>query len=293
MATRFRSYGLLDCRSPVEWSHPLNRGLVGEWAVTSLSGWRGASVARNLVRGGKIPYDGTFNSTGVTWQGLTSPGGYGSLKFGGGASDNITLWSSSVLPISGTKASACCWIYPTGSLTAYQTVFDWGGSSITRNLSAFLGGVASHLFVAFADTSGAELSSSTDAWVANLWQHLCVTCDGSTITAYRNGNFFALSGTGIGAGMTLQPFLWGGNPSDVGAAFTGYQDDLIVANRCWSANEVAALYLESRQGNPNRWRWVRGTVYSFPGTTPAGARVNVAAYMKRSVRISPSLGATR
>src|SRR6185437_5647427 len=52
-----RGAKLLDARCPIEWSHPLNRGLEANWAVPPLSGWRGALVLRDLVRGGKAPND--------------------------------------------------------------------------------------------------------------------------------------------------------------------------------------------------------------------------------------------
>ncbi len=59
---------LLDVRCPIDWQHPLNRGLVSEWAVPPLSGWRGGNTLRDLVRGAKPANDGTLNG-GVTWQG--------------------------------------------------------------------------------------------------------------------------------------------------------------------------------------------------------------------------------
>jgi len=285
-----RGAKLLDARCPIEWSHPLNRGLEANWAVPPLSGWRGALVLRDLVRGGKAPNDGTFSGA-VTWAGHSHTGGNGSLQFGGASTDHIQLWTSSVLPIAGKAASAAVWFKPTGSLTSFQTILDWGSGSSNRMFSLFLGGNPNQLWVAIANTTGTDINL-TQSWLANTWQHLAVTCDGSNVAVYRNGQNIGSGnvGTGnIGPGMTFAPFQWGGNPSGGGQPFQGYQDDLIVYNRALSSADVAALYDQARRGNPDRWRWLRRVTYFVGSSSPPTTTLFRRTMSRRTGSRSPAL----
>jgi hypothetical protein len=76
-------HGFIDTACPVDWAHPLNRGLVADWTILPIPGWRGGLTLRDLVRGGRRPNDGTLTA-GPTWGGAKGrPGGFGSLNTNG------------------------------------------------------------------------------------------------------------------------------------------------------------------------------------------------------------------
>jgi hypothetical protein len=241
----------VDLRNPVAKGHPLNRGRVA-WYLT-LPGWYGGSKFYDLM--GLNP--GTLASMGNTsngWRATTRPGGWGHVLFAGGSA-NVAAPNFFGTLLTGKVASAAAWMYPTGSLTAYQSVFD--GTSSTQNnrqISVFLGGAANHLFVSFANggTGGTEITL-TDSWVLNTWQRLLVTSDGTTITVYRNGRSVGSAAAGIGTGFTaVNASGWqiGNNPSGGGAAYVGAIDDACVWSHALSTAEAKADYDLSRQGYP-------------------------------------------
>lgn len=79
----------VDPSCPINWQHPLNRGLVGEWSVAPGASTRGLTW-RDFVRGGRKPND--LTPTGVaTWCGPGGRrGGFGSMKLTGASSSYFT-----------------------------------------------------------------------------------------------------------------------------------------------------------------------------------------------------------
>src|SRR6516165_9159941 len=130
---------LLDCRSPVEWSHPLNRGLVAEWAIAPLTGWNKSNVLRDLVRGGKAFNDGTLTGTTIpTWQiGHIKNGGWGSLFYAAGSARNSWVsFPTAITPVTNTSVTLAAWINHTQ--TNFRPVFTWtqngGGAALDLSI---------------------------------------------------------------------------------------------------------------------------------------------------------------
>ena len=243
-------------------------GLVGWWP-----GFAGG--------GGSKLFDKSGNGNNGTLTNFASPftatsgwtygkdGGKGALAFDG-TDDYVNCGSGVIAALSNTKVTAMCWIFPTGDLTAYLSVFDnsTDGSKTGRQVCVFLGGAANHIYVNISGSPGNEIVMS-DSWVNNVWQHLAMTCDGSIIRVFRNGISVG-SGSDIGPGFTATPFLIGGNTSSGGGYYAGNQEDVRVYKRALSPSEIWKIY------DPvTRWqlRYVPGRVnYSFgvSSSTPSG-----------------------
>lgn len=254
-------YGLLDATCPIDWSHPLNRGLVGEWAVTPLAGWSRGRTLRDLVRGGRTPHDGTLTgmafpaTTASGWAGAKGrPGGFGSIAFDG-TNDYVNLLS---LPaISNASFSVAAWVYPTNLAGRFevfcsstglgQTGLEIGNSNGTTATATF-------------DNADFWTQTSNNAVTANAWNFIIWAADGLTggnRKIYVNGRDVTSGGSGALAtgGTFTAAFI--GKRSTNSQFFPGRLDGIQLYNYGLTATVAAALYDETRRGNPDRWRWVR------------------------------------
>lgn len=84
----------------------------------------------------------------------------------------------------------------------------------------------------------------------DTWQHVVMTWDGSTITGYIDG---ASIGTKSMTGALQNPtrLFLGRYGGGAGYEWKGYLDDFAVWNRSLSADEVLALYRDTKQGRAN------------------------------------------
>lgn len=257
--------GVLDPACPIEWSHPLNRGLVADWTIPPNSGWRGGSVLRDLVRGGKKPNDGTLTN-GPTW--AAGPNGFGAIVFDG-ANDYVTAPG----PAFGSGDFAVtAWLNPTdfGNNRAVYDTLAVGGSGTRSNDVVLYVEQSSGAPKGF--TSGGFLASGTVALTAAQWNHVVWSRSGTTLSYYVNGRSAgtATLGTNItGANANLGVFS--DAPTGTGTPFNnwiGRIGGVWVHNRSLSAVEVSGFYSQSRRGNPDRYRWLRP--WSFGVTQEAG-----------------------
>jgi hypothetical protein len=226
--------------------HPLNRGLF-LWLLRTPNGSNGSQFVDLAGR-----YSGTLKSGSSSASANGRQGGSGSISFDGSSGYvdvPAKLFTDLVSYGAGVNvASVATWFYPKTSLSAYQSLFDAGTSAASRQLSIFLGGSSSQLYVAFASTAGNFAFLSTSL-VLNTWQRLMATCDGTTITIYLNGVSVATVASATGTGF-LDTASWriGANPTTGGALFNGMQDDIRVWGRLLSANEAMQDYVTSITG---------------------------------------------
>ena len=251
----------LDSACPINWNYFLNRGLVGEWAVSPLAGWNRSNTFRDLVRGGKNPKDGAING-GVTWQGNSRPGGYGSLKFDG-TSGYVDFGTPAKLTDL-TQASWAFWIQ-TPNNASILTKDDNDSSQ-----GWFIRGTPASYDIQFH-----VVYSSTDLVLVSAnntdsrWHMFIVTWDGTNL---HTGSHIYIDGKETAYGTVTNGS--GSHNSDVADHFyvgkgslgfySGYIDQIGIYNRALSAAEVAALYDQTRRGNPDRWRWISPITFFLP-----------------------------
>jgi len=251
---------LLDSVSPINWDHPLNRGLRGDWSVISAGGLR----LRNLA----TPNENTNGTliNGASW----SPGPYefGAVRFDG-TDDRVTL---PFTPFAGDHtATVLCRL--TGSLAGSPVVF-----SCSEN-----GGSFDQMFFISAHPSGNwryqmrsgsvdnALTTST-AVATNVWSFLTAvyTVSGPTMTLYFNGRQIATKTGGALAGTSNVAGVLGAYSPTGLNQWPGQVASALIHSRALSAAEAFTLYDEAVAGNPNRWNW-RNTRSYFSMTTPAVA----------------------
>lgn len=249
----------INLANPVNWQHPLNRGLVA-WYI-ALPG-QGRSTQWLDIAGG---VNATLTN-GPTWQGRAS--GWGALSCDG-TDDYATIPAGSIFgkKLTGAVVTFACWFNPTGSLTAYQALFDCGSTSL-RSLGIFLGPSASTLYIAIGNSAGNN-HFLTNPIANNTWQHFVVTCDGSSITSYLNGVSNGTGGTVTGSFDASYEARIGGNPSGGGAAYQGYIDDVSIYNRVLSANDVYRLYAQSITGYQGMINRLKGRFISSVPAAPS------------------------
>jgi hypothetical protein len=254
---------LLDSVSPINWEHPLNRGLRGDWSVISAGGLR----LRNLATSNENTNGTLIN--GASW----SPGPYefGAVRFDG-SDDRVTL---PFTPFAGDHtATVLCRL--TGSLAGSPVVFscseNGGGFDQMFFISAHSSG--NWRYQVRSGSADNALTTST-AVVTNVWSFLTAvyTVSGPTLTLYLNGRQIATKTGGALAGISNVAGVLGAYSPTGLSQWPGRVAAALIHARALSAAEAFALYDESIANNPNRWNW-RNTSSYFSMTTPAVAVLN-------------------
>lgn len=210
----------------------IRNGLVGHWRPSR--GPTGNTLI-DSVQGNH----GTLTN-GPTWQ--ASGNGY-AISFDG-TNDYVAI--NNLIRSLSVNVSISTWFLNRGNFTGYQALFDCGNAGSSRQLSCFLGGTSSELYVAIRSPAGGAAISLVSAMSLNVWTHLVLAYNGTTTTAFLNGIASGSSTAVSGVSYTDFEFRIGGNPSGGGAAFNGLQDDTAIWNRTVSSSEVLALYTAGR-----------------------------------------------
>ena len=267
---------ILDVTCPVEWGHPLNRGLVEEWsAVPKAAGWRGGPF-RSMLRGAKFTHDGTL--TGCTWG--RSPDGLAAINVPSGS--NYISTTFQIQTYAPADGSIIWWYNPSYSPTDGVVHEQWGQrqtSNGTPEISCqkYLDNNVYCGWNSAGHDNRIIFAASSSNWTQNIFQFFALTwVSGGTSTLYRcvKGKLGTVLGTASATTVT-SPAL----NLVIGAADTasttdadGYMRNFMVYNRCLSSNDVAALFEEDIAGNPNRWRWIKSKAYVFFSAAAPPAR---------------------
>lgn len=242
-------YGEVCIGDAINWSHPLNRGLVSRWQA--LPDQQRGNVLRDLC----MRNHGAIS--GATLRGTARVGGSGSLLFDGsddvvdlGAASNLLFTASSIFAISVWVKPAAIdedgYIYSRGSTSSAGYGLYWKGGT---NDIALSNGTATAAFL------------SSTVFTDIDWVHVGVTYDGTTAAYYRNG-VAAGTATGYSFSAGSSNPLIGNRPGGASAAtrFAGDVDDL----RIWSDHlpPMAEVYRESLAGSPRTLNWTRRRWYA-------------------------------
>lgn len=250
---------ILDASNPEEWAHPLNRGLIAEWAVLpAQAGWETRTL-RDLTRGGEAsPGSNDCNLTGtLPWGGSRGrPGGQGAIIYAA-AGGNYYQSASATLNPSTTDFTTSAWFYTT-TYTITQDILsqiDGGGTGRTWMSVKATGLLRSNI-------GGVETAGATTLAV-NTHYHFTLTCISNTITLYYNAVSDASAArtpdSNLGA-MRL------GTAKTGTGGWNGALDGWKMWTRGFTPTQVRQLYEEERLGNPNRWRWYTPRTWVFGGT---------------------------
>ena len=257
----------INMAQPINWQHPLNRGLISRWKVLPLSSH--GTTWRDICGRHQAALTNT-----PTWQGpLGRPNSTGSLLLNGstqrGRVTNTPLLNPSTITVS-------AWIKVIGIdvIQAICSKDDYSASGAQRVWQFRVNASNVIQFIPFnASTNGSYAGTVTVN--DSKWHHVAGTWDGVTIYVYvdgkRDGAGSAYSGS-LRTGQTNAVTIGdddtadgvGDTPADF---FSGNMDDICLYNRALSTSELAQLYVLSRQSASPLLQYV-------PSITKAGAIIS-------------------
>lgn len=198
---------------------PAEAGLVAYWNFNEGIGTTVADFSANHN-------SGTINGS-LTWvAGRTGNAGDYALSFPGNDANYVGVPDSTSLHINSKankRFTIAAWVYDEGS--------SWGnwycqGTTTTRCLCVQTDNNGSDSHYIWSDSTGPKLVFGATT-TKNVWHHLAVTCDGTTIRTYIDG--VAKNTGAANAGLTAWGTLFIGRASRaISQAVNGYIDDVVV-----------------------------------------------------------------
>lgn len=251
--------------NPVNWSHPLNRGLVS-WYL-AMPGWNYGSTWRDLC--GRNHGTLTNMDPATDWvSAVGRPGGFGSLDFD---ATNDYVHCGTTLPFMSTL-TVSAWIkYNSGNDTHGYPVEHVVDSNNCWMIHIVAGGATANLAfkikVAASETRNAVAVGAT----LNTWEHwICTAVSGGSLAIYKNGQPQTLGVDGNTSFTSTARFDLGGGSHSTNTQFGGQLDDVRIYSRAISFTESWALYNDSRQGYPGTLNRIDHKSQRFvSGGTPA------------------------
>lgn len=260
---------ILDVTQPINWQHPINAGLVADWTISPNSGWRGGAYLRDIVRGGRLPNDGTLTNS-PPWRGSRGrSGGFGSIDYASG--NGGFSWAAFTYQLPASNWTMAAWFNSPGANDGGIVGIGSVGNT-DKAVWMEITAAGNFKFGYYADDVGAGWSASN---TLNTWCFGAMTFNSSLLqTGYVNGlsvgthtSTGSYSGDNSGRiGFGRQP---AGNPSNA------IIDSVLIYNRVLSADEIMALYVETRAGNPRRLRWI-ASGRKFSVAAPVAGSFNAA-----------------
>lgn len=188
--------------------------------VTMLLHGDGANGAQNSTFLDSSPNNYTVTLTNTVSQGSFSPYGDNWSNYFDGSSSLDTSTTTQIIPTGSFTVE--CWVYVTS--TSNQAFVAQG---TTGNAGRFSLCIEGGLW--FAQIGSASINIGTP--VANTWNYLAVTFNGSTLTLYVNGTSIGTASTTTSAQNTsLTIGTLGSNWQTTGYYVTGYISNVRVSN---------------------------------------------------------------
>lgn len=255
----------VDPACPVDWDHPLNRGLVGFWKIVPNSGWR----IRNLVRpanGGTI--------VGGTWKG---PSGqktaWGSLQFTG-TGHHVDVGNVDNTIGTASKSLTVAIAFRHTGIPGFANLLDKGSGTNSRPFQLFVSSTLNSIRIQQYDGSTNPTADTTGIFNDGKW-HLAVgvrDCRNSLMKIYIDGVDKTASSSNVGFSTNFNDTssirlvsLRNGQTDE----YVGFVDNAMVWNGvAFSTAQVARLWQEYCRGFPETLRWVRphGRKIFIPGS---------------------------
>lgn len=228
----------VDWTQPIDWSHPLNRGLVAWWLVVPGRMGYGSATWRDLC--GK--YHGTLTGMDpkTDWGGARArPGGWGSLDFSTAATEYVA--HSRIAELTGVAGfTVASWIRFPSSPAANDSYWgEWDFPTATvQQFARYSSGLQW-----FVRNSANSAEANATIPTANLrlgdWNFIVCVADGSNLRVYSGGvqrASTALTGPYIPSDSADWRIGWGRTGGGVHR-----QDGHAYWNRPLSATEVSVL----------------------------------------------------
>ena len=254
--------------TPVNWQHPLNRGLVAWWLVMP-----GNNAGSKLVDITKYGNDGTLTNmnTATAWKGANRLGSYGALDFDG-SNDYVNLGSDVETNISQFSLSA--WVRWTrgGTQAPEEVVVSRWADSEANKMYLWRWDSATSSMEFFTNTSGDDVLTSSDVDLSDLdWHLINATFDGSTMRQYIDGVVSTSTTATTGATNSNATVVTAGLDTRDATTeldgFLGLISDIRIYNCALSESEILHLYQDSLLGYPHTLNYIRRPLVAAAGVT--------------------------
>jgi len=241
-------------QNPINWNHPLNRGLVGYWRVTPAN--NGGSTVVDLVGKNHGTWSIGADAISTKWKGTSRPGGFGEWVFDG-TDDYMTVPDDDAFDFgTSTLFSIFCWVNVTSTVTQrFVDKIQQGTPKIQGFALSYNDAVNG---VRMTITNGLTYSAWDGAtnirlagWVqaGMVFVNRQTTPNAADAQIYVNGKpdvtTLGVSNSPSNADLSnsLSVGLGAGNISGAWQHFyEGVLDDIRIYNRALSAAEVNQLY---------------------------------------------------
>lgn len=262
----------INLANPVNRQDPLNRGLTSWYLALppSSAGRSWLDLCRHA--------SGTLTN-GPTWGSAGRQGGFGSLGFSAASSHHVALAAGTTVFGSSNILSVSLWVKVTG-LSTYRVLFSCytNDSNAMEIIYIPTGDSPSQGFIGGNYNNSARTSAGIA--VANEWQHIVLTSDGTTTRIYHQGVIGPTTGTTNFS--TYSPTVYIGVRTASSFGHEGSLDDIRIYNRALSADECYRLYTQSRFGYPYALNRIRpGIAASVAG---GGGATNSHAFNRNRFR---------
>ena len=246
----------INMASPVNWGHPLTRGLVGWWLV--MPGTTSGSRLTDITNPGPSGNHATLTSMDNSdWVGSNRSGGWGALRFDD--TDQAATIGNVNLVDGEVQATFSFWFTDDARVSTDTPLANFG-SSQSQLLIRKDDTTKFNVFVAAstADTGDNKGTTPSLGYAADEWHSLVVEFDGS---GSDNAARLKISYDGVQQSLALEGTIpailtspstsaWNIGRWPAIDGWDGLIDDVSIWNRALTSNEVMGLYQLSRQGYP-------------------------------------------
>jgi hypothetical protein len=187
--------------------------------------------------------DSTFRANNATNHGTTATTGDIDGGLGYNGSSLYQAIPMAGFPSGNAARSVQAWLKPTDVTTNYNSFLGYGNNASNQAFACYTDPTVSGK-VAVGGYFNPPSSLSSTPLTINVWNHVAITYDGTTIRYYLNGSadgtatFTAFGG--VLATSNIKGFL--GCDLDISVFATGVQDETRVTNNVLSAAVIAADY---------------------------------------------------
>lgn len=229
---------VLSCSaSPLGFGNSPLYGCVGRWVMNEGTGTTTSDIS------GKWGVAGTFTNSPSWTNGIV-----GKAIYFNGTNQFVQLPSTTVLDGGFITMSAWVRVITNGNGVVLPRIIDRGSGAGGQFILYLNTSGGNNTIGAGIQTTGtsylSESLSTNGSFVLSNWQHICVTYDGASTIAYRDGlpRGTNTTASGVMATSTLAPRI--GQRADSGGdrSFAGTIDDVQLYNRALTAGEVKKLY---------------------------------------------------
>jgi hypothetical protein len=253
-----RGIGIVNPACPVNWAHPLNRGLRCWLRAIPNSGWRGALKWHDLVRGGRRANDGTLTA-GPAWTGPRGrPGGHGAILFDG-TDDLVSLANGAF--ISAPPFTLMCFFNAANATGNHCLVAICSSSSnnplYTLSARGDVGGDPIQTQHRNDAASATGVANTSTGYTAGIWGHASgIFASTSSRRALRDGGSGATDTTSVTTTTVDRTSVGCLNRLTPASFAAAAVDDVRFYTRAVSDAETNAYIKEARAGNLNTINWL-------------------------------------